>query len=244
MKRSILFLILLSALSASAVKSQTIAISPSSGNEYQSFEITIIGDSAHFKTYPVGIVFYLDANDSFYSVPNKIVSQSKLTAYVSIPGFALPGAYDVRIVDTLTDSIYYLASASFTVNPGLPPSISMNPDSGAAGTNFDLTINGSNTFFNADSNNSRLDNIEIDLLAFGSVYYSAHPSSISTDSAMKVLFILPDTLSVGYYIARVYTIGIQPPFDDSQYFRVKPVPVITLPNVNSGQVGRTVSVDV
>jgi hypothetical protein len=244
MRRSIYCLTFLSVFFAGAIEAQTISVSPSSGNQYQTFEVTITGQGTNFKSPNLGIVFYLDANDSFYAVPNATQSQFKMTAYVSIPGNVRPGTYDVRIVDTLTDSVYYLATQSFFVNPGPPPSISTLPDSGGAGTNFSVLISGSNTFFNAAANSSKLDEIAVDLIAFNSVYYSAHPLAIESDSEMKVLFNLPDTLPAGDYILRCHTLSIEPSFDVRTYFFIKRAPVITLTNAKSGEAGYPVSVDI
>jgi len=244
MKQFIYCLILLSAFFASAIEAQTISVSPSSGIQFQTFELTIRGDSTNFKSPNVGIVFYMDAADTFSATPNLISSDTKMSSYVTIPGIATPGVYDVRVINTVTDSIYYFATASFLVNPGDQPYITILPDSGAAGTNFSVTIDGSNTFFNAEANNSDLFKIALDLIAFDSVYYSAHPTMITSDSEMTVLFNLPDSLHAGLYIARLHTLGVQPSFDDSQYFFVKSAPVITLPNTKSWRAGSTVSIDV
>jgi hypothetical protein len=186
----------------------------------------------------------MDLADSFFVAPTTIVSGSKMTAYVTIPGNVQPGTYDVQIIDVNTDTIYCSAPNSFVVNPGAPPSISTLPDSGAAGTNFSLYIYGSNTFFGAAENNSELNKIAIDFIAFDSVYYTAHPLSIETDSEMEVLFNLPETLPAGDYILRCHTLSIEPSFDVSTYFFVKHAPVITLTGAKSGEAGYPVSVDI
>jgi hypothetical protein len=221
--------------------SKLLSVSPSSGYDSQSFEVTILGQNCGFDPdKSETIEFMQNGTTVFRAHTDSVYAANRLTAPIAIPPNAPAGYYDVR-VDNPLDS--FLGVQLFRVLAGPPPSISATPDTGAASTTFDVTIIGQNTNFHPTGNVSEFGLDNIDLSLGQSIMVHTNPTVVTSSTSMRFSLALPESLAAGIYDLRVSAPNEQPPFDFHIPFYVIPLNLI-LPNRNSGQPLSIVPVDV
>lgn len=128
-----------------------VSINPNNGNAGQTLSVTITGANTHFSqgsgTY-VDLYFNQASGTSVNFI--NIISDSSLSANITVPPTTYTGFYTVSVYSLIDDYISLING--FYVN-GIPPPalVSINPNNAMAGQTLNVTITGANTHFSQGS---------------------------------------------------------------------------------------------
>ncbi len=186
-----------------------LSVTPSSAHDSQSVGLQIVGLNTNFEsgTTPT-ILFQQNGQTYFTSQMDTVHSATSIGASVTIPpaSVAPEGVYDIIVqYGTYSDT----GKQKFTVLGPAPPApgITLSPDSGVAGTQFNVTIVGQGTNFDPSGNVSSYYPASIDLSQNGTTLYHTTTTDVPSSTLAYAVFNLPASLSSGAYDAKVYYSG-------------------------------------
>ncbi|HET6399783.1 MAG TPA: hypothetical protein VFH95_00130, partial [Candidatus Kapabacteria bacterium] len=207
-----------------------VSVNPSSAHDSQTVSIQITGQSTDFLSGTIPTVSFGQNGTTYFTGRSVIVSSNtSIGDSVTVPAGVAAGAYDVIVQN---GSYSDTGKGKFTVL-GPMPTVAIIPDSGAASTEFGVTIAGQYTNFAPTTNISEPLPMSIDLKANGISYYHVTADTVFSTVRADAVFSLPDTLTPGTYDAEIhgntYTGGS---YDYYTTFLVNPHPIITPDNHN------------
>tara|TARA_B100001287_G_scaffold268130_1_gene264048 strand:- start:2553 stop:4868 length:2316 start_codon:yes stop_codon:yes gene_type:complete len=137
-----IYSLLLSVIIASGFYSQSLtAITPSSGNQGETLDVTITGENTNFtQGSGTSINFSFEQGSTTIVNSYEIVDDVTLVANITIPSDAALGTYDV----SASDNVAPLVNAFSVTQASL---VSISPSSADLGQTLDVSIVGENTHF-------------------------------------------------------------------------------------------------
>ena len=161
-----------------------ISVTPNNGNKGQTLQVTITGQDVDFDaTSSTTNIYFIDQFSNVLPATwHYPLSQSQLSVGLSIPGYAVPGLYDVNVIDT--DGAFNMTLPNgFTVNNAYTYTIQGN-------VRYDSNNNG------CDASDINLPNQRItftngpntgNLIADGTGFYSYYNVQVGSNSFIPIM---------------------------------------------------------
>jgi hypothetical protein len=127
------------------------SISPSTCENGQTLDVSIIGENTHFTIGNTSLHFEYHQGTGVAKVNSlNILNDTELSANITVQEYAHVGSYNLH-VSSAVDGYLSLSDGLYVDGLEVPEIVSINPSSVNSGESLDVTIIGENTHFNQES---------------------------------------------------------------------------------------------
>jgi hypothetical protein len=217
-----------------------ISINPSSANNGQTLNVTIIGNNTDFIQASGTTIGFTSTQGVGNPIINSTttVNDTMITANITVPNLAHTGNYTL-FTNNFTDG-YLSLNNSFYVNGNIPPALtSPSPSSANSGQTLNVTITGMNTHFSQASTTCGINS------SYGLGNPIVNSKTIINDTLITANITIPTTAYTdNYTIFTNNSIDGYISLDNSFYIVGNLPPTITSINPSGGNSGQTLNITI